>query len=158
MRRGVSFFRLSWNRDPYIIHLSIALSMVVSPYFGGKSHVSNLGKKYFLRSPVEISHNSHRNQELGRENFLENFLEMVGAANFLRTSCKWLLRNPALQGSPFLPLWHLWDDAGAYSRLTVATAPLECCRYYPNNFRNIHYYLLPVGGDLKDPFPLETTW
>ena len=29
------------SRDPYIIHLNIALSMVVSLYFGGKSHVSN---------------------------------------------------------------------------------------------------------------------
>ena len=28
--------------DPYIVHLNIALSMVVSLYFGGKSHVSNL--------------------------------------------------------------------------------------------------------------------
>ena len=29
------------NRNPYIIHLNIALSMVVSPYFGGKKHASN---------------------------------------------------------------------------------------------------------------------
>ena len=28
------------NRDPWIIHLNIALYMVVSLYFGGKSHVS----------------------------------------------------------------------------------------------------------------------
>ena len=31
--QGVSF-----SRDPYIIHLNIALYMVVSLYFGGKSH------------------------------------------------------------------------------------------------------------------------
>ena len=34
-------YQADFNRDPYIIHLKIALSMVVSPYFGGKSHVSN---------------------------------------------------------------------------------------------------------------------
>ena len=34
---------ITLNRDPYIIHLKIALSMVVSLYFGGKSHVSNGG-------------------------------------------------------------------------------------------------------------------
>ena len=32
---------VSTHRDPYIIHLNIALSMVVSPYVGGKSHVLN---------------------------------------------------------------------------------------------------------------------
>ena len=30
-----------FSRDPYIIHLNIALEMVVSLYFGGKNHVSN---------------------------------------------------------------------------------------------------------------------
>ena len=29
------------SRDPYIVHLNIALSMVVSPYLCGRSHVSN---------------------------------------------------------------------------------------------------------------------
>ena len=38
------------HRDPYIIHLNIALHMVVSLYFGGKSHVSN-GQNVSLRSP-----------------------------------------------------------------------------------------------------------
>ena len=46
---------LQGNRDPYIIHLNIALSMVVSPYFGGKSHVSNGCKMYLLRSPGELA-------------------------------------------------------------------------------------------------------
>ena len=30
-----------YNRDPYIVHLNIALYMMVSPYFGGKKHVLN---------------------------------------------------------------------------------------------------------------------
>ena len=30
-----------FNRDTYIIHLNMALSMAVSLYFGGTSHVSN---------------------------------------------------------------------------------------------------------------------
>ena len=41
------------NRDPYIIHLNIALYMVISLYLGGKSHVSNGCKMYLLRSPGE---------------------------------------------------------------------------------------------------------
>ena len=36
-----------------IIHLNIALSMMVSLYFGGNSHVSNGFNMYLLRSPVE---------------------------------------------------------------------------------------------------------
>ena len=43
----------NFNRDPYIIHLNIALQMVVFLYFGGKSHVSN-GQMYLLRSPVQL--------------------------------------------------------------------------------------------------------
>ena len=39
-------------RDPYIIHLNIALYMVVSLYFDGKSHVSNGCNIYLLRSPA----------------------------------------------------------------------------------------------------------
>ena len=39
-----------YNRDPYIIHLNIALSMVVSPYFWGNSHVSN-GQNVSFKEP-----------------------------------------------------------------------------------------------------------
>ena len=38
------------NRDPYIIHLNIALQMVVSLYFGGTSHVSN-GQNVSFKEP-----------------------------------------------------------------------------------------------------------
>ena len=41
-------------REPYILHLNIALSMVVSPDFAGKRHVSNGCKTYLLRSPVGL--------------------------------------------------------------------------------------------------------
>ena len=41
----------SLSRDPYIIHLNIALQMVVSLYFGGKSHVSN-GQNVSFKEPV----------------------------------------------------------------------------------------------------------
>ena len=41
------------NRDPYIIHLNIALYMVVSLYFGGKSNMFQMGKMYLLRSPAK---------------------------------------------------------------------------------------------------------
>ena len=44
---------LSLNRDPYIIHLNIALEIVISFYFGGKSCVSNGCKMYLLRSPAK---------------------------------------------------------------------------------------------------------
>ena len=37
-------------RDPYIIHLNIALSMAVSLCFGGKSHVSN-GQNVYFKEP-----------------------------------------------------------------------------------------------------------
>ena len=40
------------NRDPYIVHLNIALSMVVSLYFGGKSHASN-GQNVSLKEPCQ---------------------------------------------------------------------------------------------------------
>ena len=36
--------------DPYIIHLNIALPMVGSLYFGGKSHVSN-GQNVSFKEP-----------------------------------------------------------------------------------------------------------
>ena len=48
---GLSQDRGASNTDPYIIHLNIALSMVVSLDFGGKRHVSN-GQMYLLRSPA----------------------------------------------------------------------------------------------------------
>ena len=50
------------SRDPYIIHLNIALYMVVSLYFGG---VSNGQSVYLLRSPVK-SHTKkkHRSSKL----------------------------------------------------------------------------------------------
>ena len=38
--------------DPYIVHLNIALEMVASSYFGGKSHVSNGCNMHLFRSPV----------------------------------------------------------------------------------------------------------
>ena len=44
-------FREPVCRDPYIIHLNIALSMVVSLDFGGKNMFQK-GKMYLLRSPV----------------------------------------------------------------------------------------------------------
>ena len=44
---------LAFTRDPYIIHLNIALHMVVSLYFGGKGHVSN-GQNDLLRSAVHV--------------------------------------------------------------------------------------------------------
>ena len=40
----------NFYRDPYIVHLNIALSMVVSRYFGGKSHVSN-GQNASFKEP-----------------------------------------------------------------------------------------------------------
>ena len=40
----------SLSRDPYIIHLNIALQLVVSLYFGGKSHVSN-GQHVSFKEP-----------------------------------------------------------------------------------------------------------
>ena len=40
-------------RDPYIIHGNIALSMVVSLYFAGKSHVSNGQNISFKESCVK---------------------------------------------------------------------------------------------------------
>ena len=40
------------NRDPYIIHLNIALYMVGSLYFGGKSHVSN-GQSVSFKEPCK---------------------------------------------------------------------------------------------------------
>ena len=44
----------SLQRDPHVIHLNIALSMVVSLYFGGKSHVSN-GQNVYFKEPCSMT-------------------------------------------------------------------------------------------------------
>ena len=45
-----------FNRDPYIIHPNIALSMVVSFYVGEKA-MFQMGKMCLLRSPVQVNLN-----------------------------------------------------------------------------------------------------
>ena len=42
---GHDFAKGRFNKNPYIIHLNTALSMVVTLYFGGKSHMSQMVAK-----------------------------------------------------------------------------------------------------------------
>ena len=52
-----------YKEDPYIIHLNIALFMVASLHFGGKSHVSNGCKMYLVRNPGKHGYGSKLNHQ-----------------------------------------------------------------------------------------------
>ena len=52
--RQSCFSQASCNRDPYIIHLNIALSMVVS-FFLVEKAMFQMGKMHLLRSPVQLA-------------------------------------------------------------------------------------------------------
>ena len=62
---GCLFLAHSHIRDPYIIHLNIALYMAGSLYLGGKSQVLNGCKMYLLRSPAHLAQRTQ--QQLAME-------------------------------------------------------------------------------------------
>ena len=94
------------NRDPYIIHLSIALNMLVSLYLGGKSHVSNWQHVSF-KEPRSIAS--------------ENFRAFPGPRSSAGMSMMWALSKPSLSAK----FWVLGSVPRDMNLDSCATCELE---------------------------------